>query len=405
MLDTESEAKSSRKTKRVRVSGQSKQSIGRLLRRYSNPSSHLHFDDNNLTKYESEKLYNWRFMCLLHGTSISVWNIVNTILSCAIASVIGYFNCQQVGIGPDKWKICIPLTNNEALALSSLASFIVSMFVSQIFARWWETRRLLQGIIGGSNGLAMLTSTYILGDDEDGEYFRKTIVRYANLAHAFVYLQAQDEFIVGPLLDAEILMEDEWKLLKSAPGKVNIIYTWMSHILKESAKAGRLYNARLTMPIFTETINKMRGAAGDIGMYLAVQIPYSYTHLVALIVKVHLFLIMLFSSSLIAAGFANKQIERILMGYLVNSVNCILFNALLELHVRLENPFGNDAQDFPKSMYLRNTNQSTTAIIDTPLPEAVARVVISDRDPKLGLSKRFRSKKASTKESDSGAFS
>ena len=38
-------------------------------------------------------------------------------------------------------------------------------------------------------------------------------------------------------------------------------------------------------------ISAMRGAAADIFLHLLVQIPYSYSHVMALVVKFHLFMV------------------------------------------------------------------------------------------------------------------
>eukprot|EP00741_Cyanophora_paradoxa_P020519 tig00000227_g19806.t1 len=246
-----------------------KQRISRFLH------PHLKMDPtgHNILRYNVKDLFTWAFLQVFSGTAISRRTVILGCIMTGCATVIGYFHCdversdwkQQPNEG--SWTICIPLTNPEALMFTSIAAFLLSFFVNITFSRWWSCRTLLQGLIGRSNNLTLLITSYIVGDDEETVQARETLIRYLNLAHVLLNKQASTEpAVLSPEKQAEIygellegpdplVTQEEWDLLQDLPGK------WQVRPGRGRAEAGRRRG----------DVTVMRGSAADIFMVINTQ--------------------------------------------------------------------------------------------------------------------------------------
>jgi len=328
---------------------------------------HITWNRTNIAKYDTALLFRAGFLHLFEGTSISIGTVLRALILCGVATWAGFYNCDNLvarsGGDEEKWRLCIPLSNSEALLLSSLVAFLLGMFVQITFQRWWETRKLLQVVMGKANNLSLLIGTYIIGSDEATDRARKTCVRYLNLAHASVYKQATGSDDIGDLLDRKMVTEEEWALLRHISTKHSVIYMWVAELIRDCSRAGHLLFPDTMLPVFQADVSALRTSVDDLMMYITCQIPYSYVHLLTLITKLHLLLIVLYSSTLIAVGFSKLSLERMFMGYLINFANQIIYDGILRFHSELVNPFGTDMQDYPRELYIANLESSTRSIL------------------------------------------
>ena len=67
-------------------------------------------------------------------------------------------------------------------------------------------------------------------------------------------------------------------------------------------------------------------------MRLQVQIPYSYSHVMALVVKFHLFMVVVVAGSTCGKGFIAGSVANALWGYTLLVINSLVFEGLLEMH-------------------------------------------------------------------------
>eukprot|EP00276_Gloeochaete_wittrockiana_P013170 CAMPEP_0184371004 /NCGR_PEP_ID=MMETSP1089-20130417/163153_1 /TAXON_ID=38269 ORGANISM="Gloeochaete wittrockiana, Strain SAG46.84" /NCGR_SAMPLE_ID=MMETSP1089 /ASSEMBLY_ACC=CAM_ASM_000445 /LENGTH=322 /DNA_ID=CAMNT_0026713703 /DNA_START=59 /DNA_END=1027 /DNA_ORIENTATION=+ len=251
--------------------------------------------------------------------------------------------------------------------------------------------------MGRSNNLTVKLVSFIVGEDDTADAIRRTIVRYLCLAHAMIYKQAaQLQFhhksvrglvkrllpsslkakIYRPrekldlihqyrdLFDQNLITTDEWDALAKVPGKFQVVYSWILQIITECARSDRLMFPATTLPNLQEDLTVLRGSAADIFMIIGTQIPFAYVHLLTLLTRLHIVFVTLYCSSLLAQGFQNRAIERLLLGYFVLAVNYAIYNGLLNLHDELVNPFGNDPHDFPHRGFQASLNMSTHAALE-----------------------------------------
>eukprot|EP00741_Cyanophora_paradoxa_P000504 tig00000405_g491.t1 len=321
------------------------------------------WSNSNILKYDVDKLLSYGFLVWADGTAITIRTLVSTLVYCALSTLLGYFRCPEDV--PLSWgNRCVPVFGSEMLMLTSLVAFLLGMFCQLTFNRWWSTRERLQLVIGRTNNLSLMTSTMITGTDEGARRARKEVVRYCNCAHALLYMQAAGQEDIDSLVKRKLLTKAEAGSLRSLPSKYQIVYAWLSELLKECAISGRMLFPDTFLPQFQEQIATMRAGAGDVMMFLNCQIPYAYVHLLTFATKLHVLFIMVYAGGLIGDGFNKQSISMIVFGYIFLFVNRVIYEGLLTIHEVLVNPFGDDPDDFPKYVYQEILEQTSASLID-----------------------------------------
>jgi len=322
----------------------------------------LTWSHRNILKYDTGRLLSWGYLMVLSGTAITPQSLLGTGIMCSIATVLGFFRCPK-GAQLSWDSTCVPMIGEEALMLSSLVAFLLGMFGSLTFARWWSTREKLQMVMGRSNNMAVMIATYVIGDDEGTIQAREDMCRYMNLAHALVYKQADNSDELGDLVAKRLLTVDELESIQNMPSRYIIVYTWLSALLREVATNGRLVFPEFVLPLMHAEISLMRGGAADIFMFLNSQIPYAYVHLLTLVTKIHVAFVLGYSSGLIGQGFEERSLQMIIFAYIYLFATRVIYEGLLQIHHVLVNPFGEDPDDFPKDSYMESLLHTTKATL------------------------------------------
>jgi predicted membrane chloride channel (bestrophin family) len=114
------------------------------------------------------------------------------------------------------------------LILSGLVAFLLSLFDQMTFMRWWDTRKHVQQVMDDVVDMAVLLCAYMPGNDAHSVAVREQVVRYMNLAHAFIYKAANGEDDdVDDLLDSKLMLTEEWNILDGTQNKHMTIYFWV----------------------------------------------------------------------------------------------------------------------------------------------------------------------------------
>eukprot|EP00276_Gloeochaete_wittrockiana_P011412 CAMPEP_0184650660 /NCGR_PEP_ID=MMETSP0308-20130426/8228_1 /TAXON_ID=38269 /ORGANISM="Gloeochaete witrockiana, Strain SAG 46.84" /LENGTH=459 /DNA_ID=CAMNT_0027084361 /DNA_START=615 /DNA_END=1994 /DNA_ORIENTATION=+ len=224
--------------------------------------------------------------------------------------------------------------------------------------------------MGRTNDTAVMLGAYLGGPSEaQAHRVRNEIVRYLNLAHSLVYKQAisltHDDEGVEDLINQGLLTIPEWEVLQHLPNKFNIVYLWVASMIRESAKKGMVYNQVHMVPLMHGNITVMRGAAADVFMYLNTQVPYGYTHVMVVLTRLHLFFITIHSGALIGKAISEKAVVMTILSYIFLIANSMIYEGLLRICKELDNPFGDDRNDFPKTTYQESTRNSSQAVINS----------------------------------------
>ena len=70
-------------------------------------------------------------------------------------------------------------------------------------------------------------------------------------------------------------------------------------------------------------------------LLLPEQVPYMYVHVMTIIIKFHLFMVVIVAGSTMGSGLAKGSNSLVTWGYVLMVVNTIVFEGLLELHSQL----------------------------------------------------------------------
>eukprot|EP00276_Gloeochaete_wittrockiana_P012692 CAMPEP_0184374588 /NCGR_PEP_ID=MMETSP1089-20130417/165106_1 /TAXON_ID=38269 ORGANISM="Gloeochaete wittrockiana, Strain SAG46.84" /NCGR_SAMPLE_ID=MMETSP1089 /ASSEMBLY_ACC=CAM_ASM_000445 /LENGTH=330 /DNA_ID=CAMNT_0026717605 /DNA_START=264 /DNA_END=1253 /DNA_ORIENTATION=+ len=173
--------------------------------------------------------------------------------------------------------------------------------------------------MGRSNNLALQVTTHITSAKA-----RALIVRYLNLSHALIYKQATSNDDYSDLIASQLITESELEILKSVPSRYMFPYLWITKIINQCARAGRLMYPEPILHSMADDVTTMRGRAAEM-----VQDFFGYFFLIA---------------------------------------NRLVYEGILALHAQLANPFGDDACDFPDEDFRAAVFKTTNALINAPTP-------------------------------------
>lgn len=130
------------------------------------------------------------------------------------------------------------------------------------------------------------------------------------------------------------------------------------------------------MALIQGDLGTIRGAAGDVFMYLNCQQPYVYTHLMTTITKLHLLLVTVVSGSYMGAGLQRSKWTDIAWGFLLLLVHNFVYQGLLYVHQVLQNPVsGEDVGHFPQEEYTDSLSKTTTTLLQLPPSAAVESIL------------------------------
>jgi predicted membrane chloride channel (bestrophin family) len=325
-----------------------------------------------IVSYDPSSLFSYGFINP-KGSTLS-WGVVfRTVLMCGAGTLVSQFNCNP----GDDYTFCFPImVSAEGLIFASLVSFLLGLFASTTFTRWWSTREKLGSIMNNITALNILLSNFAPTDDES-QASVKTITRWMNLAHSLVYKQANNDTDFSDLLDsglankAEVERFIECKNLSLPP----IVYGWVTRTLHP------MFSKMSPVAAISNCLAAVSGslnAAQEVNALLKTQMPYAYLHLLAVATKIHLAFIVFYAGGIISQGITGHLWTRIVLGYTVIIANNIIYEGLLRIHAMLVNPLGDDDGDFPTHLYVADTIALGSALDAKPPVEAnKIEVVIS----------------------------
>jgi len=311
----------------------------------------ISFDESRrVTSYSASSVFFLGWILPFH----SVWNwqiLLRTLLMCALATLFGHLSC----IGPKavdaQWEFCFPvLSSTDGLVFSSVVSFLLGMFQTLTFNRWWSAREKIGAVIFKSTDFAMQFLSYLKPTPEN-DHVRVSIVRYLNLAHVLVYKQVNNDHSLGDVIQRKLITPAEAEILSHSPNKPFAVYSWISRIISECITSNPPKIPAAALSVLHGSLSSLVQGTSDLIMFITTQIPYSYVHLLTLITKIHLIFVMFYSAGILQTGINSHSWARIIFAYALIFANQIIYEGLLQIHDVLVNPCGEDIHDFPKRVY------------------------------------------------------
>lgn len=323
------------------------------LKRSDFSPAEFHVDAHNhkhILSYSPSSLFSYGFVNPKGSTSN--WGLwLRTLVMCGVATIAANYPCATKN---QHWTFCFPvIASGEGLIFASLVAFLLGLFTSTTFSRWWSIREKLGIVMNSTTNLHIILNTCLAQEPEFQES-AKRIIRWMHLAHTLVYKHANHDDDLGDLVESELATNAEVNALSkykdlSMPA---IVYHWcMTELHPLTTKITPVAAIAASLGYVTGCLN----AAHEISAFLKTQIPYMYLHLLAFTTKVHLCFVVLYSAGIIQQGITGELWTRIMLGYTVIITNNVIYEGLLRIHEMLHNPLGDDHADFPTNLYVSET--------------------------------------------------
>jgi len=317
------------------------------LRSSFNPAD---YHDTQVKAYSTSNLFSFGFLNPT-GTVLSWRLLLRTLAMCGIATFVLFFTCPTT---PAKlgWQFCFPaLSSSDGLIFASLVSFLLGLFQTTTFSRWWSTREKLSGIMNNVSYVSIVVQSFVAGD-ANIMFLKNKTIRWLNLTHALVYKQANREQDISDLGD--LVTKEEADALHASPNMTATSISWVIAAWRELAVKNAINPAAVVVHAMTYMATILTSAQ-DVFTFLDTQMPYSYLHLLTLITKIHLAFVVFYGGGIIGGGVAAESWGRIIFGYAIIITNNFIYEGLLAIHDMLVNPLGSDVGDFPTKLYKHNT--------------------------------------------------
>eukprot|EP00741_Cyanophora_paradoxa_P020988 tig00021319_g20262.t1 len=316
--------------------------------------------EGKISHYDYDTLLTYGFLASGRGSALKKSQALSILVVCGLATICAYWTCRDATANPDHfdpwkmrtWKnVCFAVIDKDsALTISALVSFLLGLFVSLTFGRWWTMRSNIGVVSGRVVNISMLARSSLRSDDPRGLHARADLVRLANAMLSLVCTQAAQDDRCEGLVRSGVLRRDEWEFLEPLPSRYIMVAAWLIDVTQAAAEA-KLFRPDAGPGTIIDNVLAARGAAADVFMHLSTQIPFPYVQMLVLLSRIHLLFVFGFSYSLISAGIAAQSAFKIAFGYVVLVANMLLYNGLLQIHGELSNPFGRGATAFPSQQY------------------------------------------------------
>eukprot|EP00930_Biecheleria_cincta_P075083 TRINITY_DN62274_c0_g1_i1.p1 TRINITY_DN62274_c0_g1~~TRINITY_DN62274_c0_g1_i1.p1 ORF type:complete len:420 (-),score=48.32 TRINITY_DN62274_c0_g1_i1:43-1302(-) len=250
--------------------------------------------------------------------------------------------------------------------LSSSLTFLLGLYISSVINRWWDMRvKSLATMWGAVDDLCLWSGAWLSSNSVADISAQRIVRRYGLLALALMFKQARGtDDNLEDLVEQGLLCNNEVLALQGRASKPQVVWTWMAKFWQQLIDTGRIPHAATNSPMIMGKCVEGRGAAGLAGVYTGTQLPYAYTHLLALVANVTLALMA------VAVGIACAATDKLLQAAPVPLARLLLFltifDGLLAITVRLENPFSShDVMDFPNLQFHLDMANETSAFAES----------------------------------------
>ncbi|GMR57169.1 hypothetical protein PMAYCL1PPCAC_27364, partial [Pristionchus mayeri] len=261
-------------------------------------------------------------------------------------------------------------------------NFMLGFFVTIIVTRW----TYLYQIIGFIDNIGLTVAEYVRGRSEESRIYRRTIIRYCELAQVLVFrdisMRTRRRF---PTIDSVVAAgfmtaheHDRFMEINYPYSKYWMPFQWALALTYDARKKG-IIESDFFQVLVTQEIKKFRSGLAWICNYDWVPIPIMYPQLVCLAVHTY-FLVCVLSRQYIVSKHAAIMTEIDLYFPIMSVLQFVFYMGWMKVAEAMLNPFGEDDDDFETNALIdRNITMGLT-IVD----QGYNRPPDLDRDPFWG---------------------
>jgi len=340
-------------------------------------------------RYNGSRLSSAAALGQIRGTVLASWSLwLHVVLYAAIAAAV----CIAVSLcagQPELIEI-----NHVSEAVAYFASFVATALAIHMYIaveRWWQLRsQMLGGLWCAINDLAMILAAQFPARAH--RRLRTLVIRYCLLSVEIMFMQARTGQVdFGELSRRRLLREDEREKLETSAAKAQVVWVWVTGIFQRLAETEKL-PPQLAVKLY-DICETGRTSLEGFFVHLETQLPFSYTHLMAVLVHGNC-LVVAGKCGLVAAmalGNLRGQNEQkpasgsenlqVLLLQIFSAIAIPLFTlGMLEVGVLVGDPFGAQFQDFPVSafhVWMRDECEALQTAAEE-VPSEIARVTNQD---------------------------
>jgi ion channel-forming bestrophin family protein len=200
------------------------------------------------------------------------------------------------------------------------------------YDRYWEGRRLLGGIVNRSRNLVRQATNYIEGQDEASQEARREVRRLTIIFFALLRQYLRKERDLDTL--GAPLTPEEKKALEPIKVRPNLAAHWLSALLMNNLKEGRISEERLTL--MDENLTQLVELWGGAERIMKTPIPFAYAQHIKGFLTLFCFTV----------PFALVETMRFFTPLAAAVIAYGMFG-IDEIGVEIEDPFGHDPNDLP----------------------------------------------------------
>lgn len=329
---------------------------------YANVSVVGHENEHQIVRYEMSILGDLRVLAqpFINGSIFQHtriwWQILVYLLMAAFVAAAFYL------LVPQPAKIDYASARELSAYFNMILPFLFGIYLNNIFGRWWTMRTEGIGMINNSvNNLSVMLSSQSTFLESRFLEAKHVLLRYGLLTHELTFRIARGtDGDMTDMVRAGALTQDENDVIKNlAGGKAQAVWVWIQMLWDGLFSAGLIPSQ--VHQVALGHIANGRQAAKLIRTHLGTQMPFAYTHLMACLVHVNLFVLAIQAGIVIAkcigklqdraAGkeVSDFQAEVLLITQMLYlTLIPLIYLGFLEFSNEIADPFGVDRNDFPR---------------------------------------------------------
>lgn len=340
---------------------------------------HIPGNIRKMITYDPENLAGWNVLLNCEGTALTsrtIWSMLlflNAITWSIALSVVLFI--------PNARYLDTNHVSDLAVYLKVFIAFMLGIFMNRSLSRWWGTVTAVQGYFGGIKKLIFaLNATHVPTERRD------MIMRYALLSSYCLHTELANMWQTDPekshaawdrefdhLTTVGLLQSDSERrtlLLLEPEQRTFYLWTWAAQALMLAREEQPKGLSPSMVPRMLEQMQELFGTISDLKTRVTVQMPFMYTHMLALLVHVNNVILAVSAGFAMGSAFSEivdrqfnaqapysrreiyEALQVVGFSLVSNTVEPLIYMCFLLVGARLCHPFGNTSDHLPILRYI-----------------------------------------------------
>ncbi|CEM15838.1 unnamed protein product [Vitrella brassicaformis CCMP3155] len=339
-----------------------------------------------LIHYDERVFSTWRVFMYCTGTVFSsktLW------ASCCVYWGLALTLCVSLAYWePEAERISHESFQNIVNYFATIIGFLLGLYLSTALSRWWAARQCISELWCWIANLVVVASVHL---PEDMKEAKAMLRRYGLASFHLTFDAARGSEDLNELMDRGLLTKEEAAILQRGnAAKAELVWGWVLKLFSLLAEKGRFAHPDMALGVAHKISLSARSAVSNTWTYVDTQLPFSYVHLLGILVHINSIFVGLLSGIVLGKctarvadnerapmmGFARDEyttpfasradawnVSQLLIQQLLFLFTIpVFYHGLLRLAERISNPFGYDETDFPKELYCQMLEEETLAL-------------------------------------------